>query len=252
VSVALHRDYSKGLKHLGALGGIAPAVKGLQPLEFAEGEEMICFASPFGGSDMQYAFRTLGRMFRRLREKLIEEKSVEDADNIYPEWDIKTLEDFEMPSVELVEESGSGNFAEGDNKIEEENKSLKTELEKLKAEKAEAEAEAKKNAFASKLDDLQKANRLGAGQRERAERMFEFLSRGSLSFAEGEADGAEKALLAFMDSLPQAVAPGEFNFGEGNSELNAVETARQKISELVSKEGLSYAEALNRITTGRK
>jgi len=250
VSLALYPDYSKGIKHLGALGGVAPAVKGLQPLELGENpEDVICFAVSLGSST-QYAIRTLGRMFRRMRENLIEKKGIEEADSVYPEWDIKTLEDFETPT----EEGGGGTIAalaEGDaggkSETDKENEALKAEVEALKAEKAKAEAEARKNAFAEKLNAFAKEGKLRAPQREHIEKIFEIFGGSSLSFAEGDAKAAEESLLKIIESIEPAVKPGEHQFADGNIESDSVDEARKEIRELVGK-GLSYREALDEIT----
>jgi len=248
VSVALHKDYSKGIKHLGALGGIAPAVKGLQPLEFGENSDDVIYFAVSLGSDVQYAFRTLGRLFRRLREKLIEKESVEEADNIYPEWDIKTFEDFETPTEEdgdaaALAEGNAGSESDADKEKE----ALKAEIEALKAEKAKAEAEARKNAFAEKLNALAKEGKLRASQREHAEKIFELIGDGSLSFAEGDAKAAEESLLKIIESIEPAVKPGEHQFADGSAEPGDVDEARKGIRELVGK-GMSYREALDEVT----
>jgi len=254
VSVALYKDYSKGIKHLGALGAAAPAIKGLEPVQLAEGsDDVICFASGFGYS-LGYAMNTIGKLFRRLREKLIEDSGIEAADDIYSDWDIRVLEDFKPPEESL---GSSQEFAEANgekktesDEFEKENKALKEEVEALKAEKAKAEAEAKKNAFAEKLENLQKAGRLGAGQRQHLEKIFELAGCGSLSFAEGEQhEDIEKTLLDFADSLPSVVKPGEFQFAENNRGSAEVSV---KIQELVNSTGCTYAEAAKELAKGRQ
>jgi len=256
VSVALYKDYSKGIKHLGALGAAAPAIKGLEPVQLAEGEEVICFASNFG-YNLQYVINTIGKFFRRLREKLIEDSGIEAADDIYSEWDIRLLEDFKPPKESLGD---SQEFAEADGEqkksesteLEKENESLKAELEALKSEKAKAEAAAKKNAFAEKLEYLQKAGRLGAGQRQQLEKIFELVGCGSLSFAEGEQhEDIEKKFFDYLDSLPSVVKTGGFEFAE-NSGGSTNADVSAKIQELVNSKGCTYAEAAKELTKGRQ
>jgi hypothetical protein len=260
VSVALYGDYKKGLRHLGALGGVAPAVKGLQQMEFAEGEgEIICFASPFGSS-IQGAFRTLGRLFRSMREKLIEAKSVEEADAVYSEWDIQTLEDFTTPTDE--EQQGEANFAERSleeqmtDDTKKENEALKAEVEALKAEKekaeaekAKAEAEAKKNTFAEKCSALVQAGKLKDSQKSDLLKTFELIGGGSLSFAEGESP--EAMLLKPFESAEPFVKPGEYNFSEkGSGKPGTAAEAESRIKEIVEKEKVTYREALNKLSEG--
>jgi len=251
VSVALYKDYSKGIKHLGALGAAAPAIKGLEPVQLAEGgDDVICFASGFG-YNLDRAINRIGAIFRKLRERLIEDKGIEAADAVYNEWDIKTLEDFESPPEESL--GSPQEFAEADRGggLARENESLKAEIEALKADRAKCAAEARRNAFAEKLENLQKAGRLGAAQREQAEKLFELACCGSLSFAEGEHnEGIEKTLSDFLESLPCAVKPGEFRFAE-NSDGSAADIGA-KIEELVSGKGFTYAQAAKELAKGRQ
>jgi len=249
VSVALYKDYSKGIKHLGALGAAAPAIKGLEPVQLAEGgDDVICFASNFG-YNLGYVVNTIGKFFRRLREKLIEDSGIEAADAIYFDWDIRVLEDFQPPEGESL--GSSQEFAEDSGEeLKKENEALKAEVEALKAEKAKVEAEAKKNAFAEKMENLQKAGRLGASQREQLEKIYELIGCGSLSFAEGEQhEDIEKTFFAYLDSLPGMVKTGEFQFAENggrNAEVSAT------IQELVDSKGCTYAEAAKELTKGRQ
>jgi len=74
------------LRHVGFLGAVPPAVKGLADLKFNEGEPV-----SFEFSD--YRAGVIARLFGRLREYLIEEKGVEAADRIVPDWDVDTLKE---------------------------------------------------------------------------------------------------------------------------------------------------------------
>lgn len=86
-SAAFYPDGS--LRHVGFLGAVPPAVKGLADLQFHEGEPV-----SFEFSD--YRAGVVARLFGRLREYLIEEKGVEVADRIVPGWDVDTLKEEEL------------------------------------------------------------------------------------------------------------------------------------------------------------
>jgi len=73
-SIALHKDFSKGIRHLGALGGVAPAVKGLQPLEFGEESKDIIYFST--ETDIKWAIKDIGSLLRKMREKLMKKKAL--------------------------------------------------------------------------------------------------------------------------------------------------------------------------------
>ena len=115
LSAAIYSNLKKGLRHLGALGAHAPAMKGMAPLCFGEGmfaeadkgasEQDVCvFAEPFAWDRLvpRSVFETLvykicgiGRMFRSQREQLIEKAGIDAADKIFPEYAIKDIEDVE-------------------------------------------------------------------------------------------------------------------------------------------------------------
>lgn len=83
-SAAFYPDGS--LRHVGFLGAVPPAVKGLADLQFAEGK-------PVSFEFFDYRASVIARLFGRLREYLIEEKGVEAADRIVPDWDVDTLKE---------------------------------------------------------------------------------------------------------------------------------------------------------------
>ncbi|MGH1577713.1 hypothetical protein [Planktotalea sp.] len=78
-------------RHLGFLGGAAPAVSGLAPVQFAEaeGDELIeievSFAEP--------AMEDVASLFRSLREFIIDKFSKEEADEAVPNYLIRWVDD---------------------------------------------------------------------------------------------------------------------------------------------------------------
>jgi hypothetical protein len=72
------------LRHVGFLGAMPPAVKGLADLKFEEGEEYIEFSEA-------WSIGLIGQIFTRLREWLIERDGVEVADRVIPTWDADAL-----------------------------------------------------------------------------------------------------------------------------------------------------------------
>lgn len=100
-SVALDRHQGAlRLRHLGWTGGTLPAVPGLAPSRFAEpadpdlvielsSEEVEALAAGWG---QRWAWSTVARLWRRLREREIERGSREEADKLAPEHDLEALE----------------------------------------------------------------------------------------------------------------------------------------------------------------
>lgn len=73
------------LRHVGFLGAMPPAVKGLADIPFTEGEEVIEFYDP--------AMSTAARLFARLRDYLIERDGTEKADQVLSAWDVDYLKE---------------------------------------------------------------------------------------------------------------------------------------------------------------
>lgn len=95
VSLALHAPQSSANptpgawypKHIGFLGGAAPAVAGLKNVSFAAGGEVATFTASFGS---QVAEET-SSILRTLREFFIEKFGMEAADKALPPWRIEWL-----------------------------------------------------------------------------------------------------------------------------------------------------------------
>lgn len=75
-------------KHVGFLGGAAPAVPGLKNIQFSA-EPGVTFEVSFGAA-META-----SLLRKLRDLLIEKFGIEDADKALPSWQIEWLDDHE-------------------------------------------------------------------------------------------------------------------------------------------------------------
>lgn len=79
-------------KHLGFLGGAAPAVAGLKNVAFAETADVVTFTAAFG----ERGFEETSNLFRMLREFLIEKFGMDDADKALPGYQITWLSDMEL------------------------------------------------------------------------------------------------------------------------------------------------------------
>ena len=114
-SIALQGDT---LRHLGFLGGRAPAVPGLAPTQFADKPETViplaaaqlaagpteraAFDGPvearaFGGPVEARAFGAMARIARGWRESIIARDGIEAADAAIPDWEIETVADAAKP-----------------------------------------------------------------------------------------------------------------------------------------------------------
>lgn len=91
-SMSVYPDLT--LRHIGFLGAIPPAVKGLSDIAFKEGENVIAYEFD------EWKDRTIGKVFRSLREWLIEKFDQDTADRIVPDW---SIEDIKTPPPEVEE-----------------------------------------------------------------------------------------------------------------------------------------------------
>lgn len=146
LSASIYSNLKKGLRHLGALGAHAPAMKGMAPLCFGEGcfaevdkgvtEQDVCmFAESFAWDRLVPAsvferliwkLGSLGSLFRSQREQLIEKEGIEAADKIIPEYAVKDIESVrdvikdsnnfpkQAPTVTATEEKPASSFAENE------------------------------------------------------------------------------------------------------------------------------------------
>jgi hypothetical protein len=72
------------LRHVGFLGGAAPAVKGLQSVEFAANQE--------GIAEFGYEDRVIVRLFRGLRDLLVDKFGLEQAQSALPDYSLDDLD----------------------------------------------------------------------------------------------------------------------------------------------------------------
>jgi hypothetical protein len=72
------------LRHIGFLGAQPPSVKGLRPLEYADGEEGVLFFEDYGKI-------TGANLFQRIREFFIEKFGIDAADKVLPSYEIDSI-----------------------------------------------------------------------------------------------------------------------------------------------------------------
>jgi hypothetical protein len=86
-SISLYPDFS--IRHIGFLGAVPPAIKGMPDVQFTENDESVTIefseVSP-------WTLQSIASVFRRLREWFIETDSVDKADQIVPEYMIQDIE----------------------------------------------------------------------------------------------------------------------------------------------------------------
>lgn len=168
ISAAFYRPGSPGnpvpdvwyLRHVGFLGAQPPAVKGLAPVELAEDEDgVVLFAEP---ARLGWLLRSIGSMFRGLRDQIVADKGVDEAERLLPNWQIENLiaeaadlDDapaYTAPEKEdiVTTTNDAAALASQQAALDEERKKLEAERAALAAEKTKARQEAA-TAFAENL-----------------------------------------------------------------------------------------------------
>jgi len=89
-SVAIGEDPDKGfyLRHVGWLGAAAPAIKGLADVQFSEDATTTLHEFSY---EQAAHMNALARLFRGVREALLERFGAEAADKAVPEWELESL-----------------------------------------------------------------------------------------------------------------------------------------------------------------
>ncbi|KQI68026.1 hypothetical protein AN189_13060 [Loktanella sp. 3ANDIMAR09] len=81
-------------RHIGFLGGAAPAVSGLAPVEFSDGDDEGTIEIALSGPAFtDYGLKDTARVFRSLREWIIDKFGIEDADKAVDKWYVDWIDD---------------------------------------------------------------------------------------------------------------------------------------------------------------
>ena len=220
-------------RHIGFLGGAAPAVSGLAPVQFAEADEdelvEIAFVEP--------ALEDVATIFRRLREFIIEKFSRDEADNAVPEYLIRWVDDAAdaagEPAVDEPSTTSGPGFSGGSarrftvpaRKEDPMSGSSKDGDAALKTREADLDKRERALAHAENVsfaEDLVDRNRLLPARKDAVVALLDELATHTDSEIAFSDDGKEKKLSPielFRDILsaqPEAVPKGKTDLGDDN------------------------------------
>ena len=217
------------LKHVGFLGAAAPAVPGLKDVSFSDGDESLTiefaeFEAP----------RSLVEIMRNLREFLISDKGLKDANEVIPEWMVQSIaravdNQKDEPAVGFSESKGDDitpdankiNDGVEENKMtEEELKQAQAELEKktaeLEAEKSKIETDRDLAEAKAKVDGFVADGKVLPAESEALTQFMAGLDTNEISFSEG----VKKSPVAFMEDFIKSLPKRTPNTGEDKHESN--------------------------------
>ncbi|MCY3878067.1 MAG: hypothetical protein OXF74_02670 [Rhodobacteraceae bacterium] len=208
-SIALNGDT---LRHLGFLGGRAPAVDGLAPTRFgapADGTVVLAESELADGTApaVRAALRSISRIARLVRERIISSDGVAAADELLPDWEISSINRI-ADDLDGAEETPS--FSQPDPKevkVPEDTKQTDAQAPDAAALAArEADLTAREARLAAAEKAAEKAAALAA-----CERLIEpHVTAGRLL------PGEKAPLAALMASLPEGGDTLEFAAPEGD------------------------------------
>lgn len=265
------------LRHVGFLGAEPPAVKGLKAIEFSAGDDFLTFSElDFSEWRGVWIIDSAARLFRGLRDFMIETYGIETTNRALPQWDIEQMSQgaAEMRAEERASETRPF-FSETTTKepemttapkatvTETELASRLADLERREADQkqretvfAEASRANRQREDAAFVEAIVGEGRLPIDLKETATALFSELTEGTLTFGEGDGATTMPARDAFRDllkKLPVPVAAGEHatgdgpDFSDGSHVAAAIET---EISAAKARgENLSPADAAARLTS---
>lgn len=210
------------LRHVGFLGAQPPAVKGLRPIELADGEEGVV---EFG----DYGHELNSDMWRRFREWLIGKFDKETADQVAPSWVIDSL-------AEIARQPEPGNqpaFSEP---------TRSTEVNSM-SDKDPAALEAENKRLKADIAKRDKAARTAAQ---------EAIHGANVEFAEKLVAAGMKpvhapAVIAALDYADSSETPLEF--GEEDAREPLVDGLKAIFADLAG--GVSFAEIATKARAGK-
>lgn len=206
-------------KHVGFLGGAAPAVPGLKNVAFAAAEGTVTFATGFGVD----GFRETASVFRAIRDLFIEKFGLEQTDQVLPAWRIDFIHAVEIdpPAVGFTAPADppAPSPTEKEPAVTQPDPAFaarEAEVAAREAALAEREAALRHADHASFAERLVTEGRLLPASRDRVVAILDALPlEESVSFAAGEAAiSPAAAIRAVLEAQPVVVSYGAHDTGD--------------------------------------
>lgn len=218
-SVSFYADGT--LRHVGFLGAVPPAVKGLKNIEFKEEETALTYEFA-----ENYRMSVIGRIFQNLRDWIIETYDKETADKVINQWDVDGIKE----RIEEPSPLQNGLFNEGNNNFKSEEEMT---IEQLQARIKELEKQNSDFSEAGKTKDeqiKQLQNELGSMKKAALAKELNEFCEGLIK--EGKLVPAKKDMV--IKQLEIAAQSGaELNFSEDGTDkkVTALESLKTLLKE---------------------
>lgn len=240
------------LRHVGFLGGKAPAIKGLSPVEFSSDEQgVVNFEDSF---ESGISFGTIATLMKNIKKFIIQSTSIKEADELIPD---PLLVDLERSSERMINppqpiqtnqfnEENEMDLEQAKARIQEleesldaanaENGTLKEKVTSFEEAEKVAAAQKRSQEISDDVDALIKAGHITPADRASITSFCELLDKteGTVAFGEGEEKvevAGSASLIKFLQSK-KAVDFGEHTKDESknNGPLTSAELSRKAVA----------------------
>jgi len=214
------------LRHVGFLGAMPPAVKGLRDVHLADNVDGLL---TFGDFRERSAFSSIGDVLRKLRERFIADNGVETADAIIPQHQIDNVTDaanapesddatpaFANPVTQEPDMPNDTTLAERESAIAAREAAIATREQQIAA----SAAAARRTEALAFVEPLVAVGRLLPRQQAPVIELMLALPESPLSFADGDATverPADEVLRELLTAMPVQIAFGERSRDAGDN-----------------------------------
>ncbi|AYZ16003.1 MULTISPECIES: hypothetical protein [Klebsiella] len=254
-------------RHVGFLGAVPPGVKGLPDAQFAEASGdngPLEFALPWEADN-------LASLFQSIRDWVIQETTIEQADSIIPQWRIQSILDSatdERKSISPLAYAEENNVDPNQTptvtaeELARRETALAEREEKLRKDEEAAkqrDAKVRRDAVVSYADGLVKAGSILPRQKNTVVEVLLCLDSTPLSFADGDATVNKTPEELLRDVLSQKPKVMDFSEKTGTADApvdfadaSALATAAQNYQAEQAKQGrtISMTDAVNHVKKG--
>ena len=264
------------LRHVGFLGAMPPALKGLKDVSFNESEQGVV---EFGDVS-PWVFSSLAATLRRWREKMIAKEGIEEADKMIPSYEIdvfseeaEKLRQERNKELEKAIPNFSENTKQDSTMTPEQIAAMQAENAALKAKAvnfSESETAIKqrelllaKREIGLQVDDLIKQGKVLPAQKVGLIEFMASLDGDTLTVEFGEGDKAQKVsprqfMADFLASMPKLVDFTEHSKPDGKQtadDLTADELAKKASAyhakQKLAGQEISFSEAMAVVVAGK-
>lgn len=229
-SISLNPDLS--LRHVGFLGAVPPAVKGLEDIRFEVDPAALEYYAEM--AEDTWKMGLVGRVLQRLRDFIIDKFDVETANQVVSPFDIDELKRELEPAVEIGDVMNK-EFQERLAALEHENRQLReqaaareTEANTYKQQLGDRERQSRREKISLFCEGLVKAGRITEGQKENIVLVLESLHDvAPLQYADKKEKPAVEALQEFLQALPEQIVFREVADGRPAAQQDADDAVRQ-------------------------